>query len=246
MVESLLPDRKRASRSDAIVVPSNAGLRKAMVLMLVLAVCMPAIASPGKALQKYEAGQFLDAQKEFQKLLEKKPDDARLHYNAGTAAFRAKHYEEAAKFFGEALTAPDLQLQQQAFYNLGDTLYRLGEEAAELNQKATHWEKSLKQFESALKLNPSDTDAKQNVEFVKRKLEELKQQQKKNQPDDVKPSDAAKKAKAQADEAVRRQEYARALEIMESQLKNDPTTRYYADYMQRLKEVNGVQAIDQH
>lgn len=180
-VEMLLPERKRVPRSAAIVAAPNAGLRKAAVLLLALAVGQSANASPGKALRKYEAGQFQEAEKEFQRLLEEKPDDARLHYNAGAAAYRAKRYTEAAKSFGEALTAPDLHLQQQAFYNLGDTLYRLGEEAAELNQKMSHWEKSVKQFDGALKLNPSDADAKHNLEFVKEKLEELKQQQSKQQ-----------------------------------------------------------------
>lgn len=181
LAEMLLPERKRVPRSDVIVMAPNAGLRKAAALLLVLAVGLPANASPRQALRKYEAGRFQDAEKEYQKLLEKKPDDARLHYNAGTAAYRAKRYTEATKSFGEALTAPDLQLQQQAFYNLGDTLYRLGEETAELNQKLSHWEKSAKQFESALKLNPSDADAKHNLEFVKKKLDELKQQQSKQQ-----------------------------------------------------------------
>ena len=179
--EMLLPERKRAARSDAIVTPSNAGLRKAAVLLMALGLGLSAGASPGKALRRYEAGRFQEAEKEYQKLLEKKPDDARLHYNAGAAAYRAGRYAEAAKSFGEALTAPDLQLQQQAFYNLGDSLYRLGEETTELNQKMSHWEKSAKQFDGALKLTPSDADAKHNLEFVKRKLEELKQQQSKQQ-----------------------------------------------------------------
>jgi hypothetical protein len=79
---------------------------------------------------------------------------------------------------------------------------------------------------------------------VKQKLEELKQQQqqqKKNEPNNVEPSEAAKKAKAEADAAVSRREYARALEIMEKQLQQDPTTSFYGDYIQRLKEVTGAQ-----
>jgi Ca-activated chloride channel family protein len=246
LAEMLLPERKRVPRSEAIALAPNTGLRKAVALLLFIAMGLPAYASPRQALQKYEAGQFQDAQKEYQTLLQKKPDDARLHYNAGTAAYRAKRYTEAAKSFGEALTAPDLQLQQHAFFNLGDTLYRLGEETTKLNQKISHWEKSVKQFEGALSLNPSDADAKHNLDFVKKKLQELKKQQQKNQPDDIKPSEAEKQAKARADEAVRRQEYSKALEIMETQLKIDPSTRAYSDYMERLKEVKGVQTIDQH
>ena len=96
-------------------------------------------------------------------------------------------------------------------------------------------------FEAAIKLNGQDADAKFNRDFVKKKLEELKQQQQKNdQQKPPEPSEAAKKAKAEADAAVSRHEYAKALEIMETQLKQDPTTAHYSDYIQRLKEVNGV------
>ncbi len=99
-----------------------------------------------------------------------------------------------------------------------------------------------------MKLSPQDADAKFNYEFVKKRLEELKQQQQqqKNQPNENQPSEAAKKAKAEADEAVRRREYAKALKIMEKQLEQDPTTSYYADYIQRLKEVNSVQESTKH
>jgi len=78
-------------------------------------------------------------------------------------------------------------------------------------------------------------------------LEELKQQkQKQDQQNNPPPSEAAKKAKAEADEAVRRREYAKALEIMEKQLEQDSTTAYYSDYIERLKEVNGVQDSVKH
>ena len=77
---------------------------------------------------------------------------------------------------------------------------------------------------------------------MKKKLEELKQQQQQQQkPDELQPSEAAKQAKAAADEAVRRREYRRALQIMEDQLKRDSTTKYYDAYMKRLRQINGVE-----
>jgi hypothetical protein len=90
-----------------------------------------------------------------------------------------------------------------------------------------------------LKLAPEDADAKFNLEFVKKKLEELNQQ-KQDQQEKIKPSEAAKKAKAEADEAVRRREYKQALDIMQKQLDQDPTTAYYNDYIERLKQINGI------
>ena len=95
-----------------------------------------------------------------------------------------------------------------------------------------------------MKLNQQDADAKFNQEFVQKQLEELKKQQQQSKDQDSKntePSAEAKLAKAEADKAVNNREYRKALEIMESELKKDSTTSYYQDYIQRLKEVNGVQ-----
>jgi hypothetical protein len=40
---------------------------------------------------------------------------------------------------------------------------------------------------------------------------------------------------------VRQRDYAKALDIMQKQLEQDETTAYYSDYINRLKEVTGVQ-----
>jgi len=152
----------------------------------------------------FDAGKYEDALKEYQQLLKRKAEDPRLHFNAGAAAYQAKQFDKAAKEFNEALSATDLQIQQRAYYNRGNTFYQLGEETPDgtiqqgtppmapapmpfappsPNQsmppsgKIEAWEKSLKSFESALKLDPKDTDAKFNYEFVKKRLEELKKQQ---------------------------------------------------------------------
>jgi tetratricopeptide (TPR) repeat protein len=98
-----------------------------------------------------------------------------------------------------------------------------------------------------MKLNPQDADAKYNYEFVKKELEKLKQQQQQsNQSKNIEPSEGAKRAKAEADAAVKRRDYSEALAIMEKQLAEDPTTSHYADFIERLKGVTGVQDTAKH
>jgi Ca-activated chloride channel family protein len=133
--------------------------------------------SAGSAWREYKNGQYEQALKEYEQLLQRQGDDARLHFNAGAAAYRSRQLETAAKQFDEALNASDLRLQEKAYYNRGNALYYLGERNPDPAKRGEAWQKSLQDFQSSLKLNPQDQDAKYNFEFVKKKLEELKQQQ---------------------------------------------------------------------
>jgi Ca-activated chloride channel family protein len=135
------------------------------------------MASPSSALREYKAGQYDQALKEYERLLQKRTDDPRLHFNAGAAAYRDQKFDEAAKQFNATLASPDLNLQGLAYYNEGNSLYHLGERIQDPKQRTEAWEKAIQDYQSTMKLSPQDADAKFNYDFVKKKLEELKQQQ---------------------------------------------------------------------
>ena len=219
-------------------------MRTLLLSLLCLAPSL-ALASSAAALRDYKAHKYEQALKDYQQLLDRQGDDPRLHFNAGAAAYRNQQLEEAAKQFDEALKSNDLKLQQQAYYNRGNARYYLGEQNPDPAKRKETWNKALQDFESSVKLAPEDRDAKFNHAFVKQRLEELEQQQQKQKPDgkpdNIQPSEEAKRAKAAADQAVQRRDYAGALDLMQKQLAKDQTTAYYNDYIQRLKEVNGVQ-----
>jgi Ca-activated chloride channel family protein len=137
--------------------------------------------SPAEALREYKDGKYDQALKEYQQLLERKGDDSRLHFNAGAAAYRRHQLGEAAKQFDEAANASDLRLQGMAYYNRGNSLYYLGEQDPDPSKRGEAWKKSIQDFQNSLKLDPQDQDARFNLQFVKKKLEELKQQQQQSQ-----------------------------------------------------------------
>jgi Ca-activated chloride channel family protein len=137
--------------------------------------------SPAGALREYKDGKYDQALKQYRQLLERKGDDSRLHFNAGAAAYRGHQLDEAAKQFDEAANASDLRLQGMAYYNRGNTLYYLGEQDPDPSKRGEAWKKSIQDFQNSLKLNPQDQDARFNLQFVKKKLEELKQQQQQSQ-----------------------------------------------------------------
>ncbi len=198
-----------------------------MRLLLSLAPCflaLPALApaSPWTALKRYEKGRYESALLEYKRLLMEKPDDPRLHFNAGTAAFQVQDFEEAGKQLNAALAAQDLQLQERAYYNLGNTEYRLGATAPALEKKQTHWEQAISSYESALKLNPQDEDAKFNLKLVKQKLEELpKQKQQENQQSKDDQKDQSKQDKSKQDQSKQDQQSKEDQKKQQDQKKGD-------------------------
>lgn len=143
-----------------------------------------ALASPADALKQYQSGQYDAALKEYDRLRLQRPEDSRLAFNAGAAAYQAKQFEDATRHFSGATGARDSKLAQSAFYNLGNAQFQLGNAAPDANQKREAWESALGFYDTALKLDPADADAKHNRSFVQRKLEELKQQQDQQQSKD--------------------------------------------------------------
>lgn len=182
ILEMLLPESAPArSRPTAASEPrrrvrgSARAVSAAAAMLLILSGAF-ALASLRTGLREYRAGAFDRALQQFERALEKHPDDPRLHFNAGAAAYREGRFDVAADHFAKAAAAPDLKLQQDAFFNLGNALYRRGEAAGDPQQTLRDWEGALQQYEHALKLNANDPDARFNHEFVKRRLEELKRQ----------------------------------------------------------------------
>jgi Ca-activated chloride channel family protein len=188
LTEMLLPERRRRTgRSRTRNADFNrkaapgavASKKPALAATVILALLIPpeiASGSASSALNDYKSGNYTGALQEYQRTLQHKTNDMRLNFNTGAAAYRSERYEQAARQFGRTTTARDVNLQQQAYYNLGNTLYRIGENISDRDKKIESWESALKQYDGAIKLNTNDADAKFNYEFVKRKLEELKQE----------------------------------------------------------------------
>ena len=170
---------------------------RALALVLLSLWTTLAFASPSSALRDYKDGNYEKALKEYEQILQRKPDDARLHFNAGTAAYRNGRFAEATNQFNAALNSPDLKLQESAYYNRGNSSYWLGEKAPDPKQRSEAWERSLKDYDLTLKLNPQDVDAKFNRDFVKKRLEELKQQQQQQQQSKQDKSDQQKQDQQQ-------------------------------------------------
>ena len=135
-------------------------------------------ASPG--LELYEQQKFPEAYEHFQKTLQENPGARptdRIQFDAGAAAYKMKDYNKALQSFSQALLSKDPHLQSESHYNLGNTLYERGEAEKSDAKKLSNWESALPHYEETLKAEPQNKNAKDNYEFVKKKIEELKKKQ---------------------------------------------------------------------
>ena len=116
--------------------------------------------------QHYEQAKthFIDAQL-------KDPENAKLYYNIGAAAYMNNEYDQAEKNFIQALKTKDTKLAHDAQYNLANTYFRMG-----------NLDEAIKGYENIIEKYPDDIQAKENLEFAIQKQIEQKQQEQ-QQPD---------------------------------------------------------------
>jgi Ca-activated chloride channel family protein len=135
-------------------------------------------ADPDTAEHDYQAGKFADAEQQYRDVVTNQPNRVDWQYDRGDAAFRAGEFDEAEEAFRKAMDTRDLGLQENAYYNLGNTQFEHGEAVRKVDPKETRalWEQALHSYESALKLREA-ADTRHNYDIVRRRLDELKQQQ---------------------------------------------------------------------
>ena len=176
-IDGLLGTRRKRNKRNVLSFIGSA------ILIFLISSSVSVEGSPQKAKRLYDKGEFEEAGKQYKEAIDEKPEDSRLYYNLGASLFRSADYNEANTALKKALATDDLKLQQNAFYNLGNTHYRMGEEQLETNPEETIklWNRGLKNYENALNLDSNDEDAKFNYDYLKKRLEELMSQQQQEQ-----------------------------------------------------------------
>jgi Ca-activated chloride channel family protein len=164
-----------------VMVPGIAALSGLMLLLPIHS----AHASAASAAKAYAKGDFVAAERDFAAAAQGNPKEPALRYDAGTAAYRAGQFPEAAAAFQASLSAKPsadarrVAEQESTYYNLGNALYRAGQKTEQSTPEQTIqvWTQSVKAYEAALQLSAKDADGQFNRDLVQRKLEQLKQQQ---------------------------------------------------------------------
>jgi len=156
----------------------------------------------------YKERKYDQALPEYLKAKEVNDKDAVLNFNLGDAYFRNQKFEEAAGSFENVVDrTDDSAITQQSYYNKGVSLSR-----------QTKLEESIEAYKIAVKMNPTDQDARINLQKAllelkkktppppEKKDEKQKKQQNKDQQKQPPKSNLTKKQVDQLLKALQQRE----------------------------------------
>ena len=203
---------------------------RAAVLLALLGSSVSGLASPATALHDYQSGNFTNALQQYTRLAEVRTNDLRLVFNAGDAAYRATNFDLAQQLFQSVTLAPDLKLQQQAYYNLGNVQFQMARQAKDLEGLEQGFTAAAKIYERAVSLNTNDADAAFNLNYSQMAAEYIRQ---------IKA--ALLRAKGSADVAVQRAEFHTAYGIMqELTQKYKIAGKQFEEFTKKLKDIDEI------
>jgi len=133
-----------------------------------------------KGNENFQNKRYQSALEAYRKVQVKNPDVPEVLYDLGTSLYKVDAFQESAQDLESAAgKAQDAQLKARALYNYGNAQYRLG-----------NFEKAIESYKKALAVDPSDKDAKYNLEFLQKKKSNMdkkdQEQKKENQKKDEK------------------------------------------------------------
>jgi Ca-activated chloride channel family protein len=160
MWEFLISERVRAPKSEA---PPRKKRRHsaAKSLAATTAAVFVLMAAPihagdlNDAQQAYQKGDYDTSMQSYEKAAQAYPKRSELQFDRGDAAYKAGEYSEAEEAFRKALETPNLNVQEQSYYNLGNAQYEHGTALQKVDRERTIelWKAALHSYENALKLN---------------------------------------------------------------------------------------------
>ncbi len=132
-----------------------------------------------EGLSQFQEGLFPEAVKNFEEARLGRPEDPRIDYNLGSSYYKQGKFQEALQDYSHAAledSAPNLK--KNSLYNSGNALFKMGK-----------LKEAEAVYKNVLTLDPSDMDAKFNLEFVREQLKKKEEQEKNSDKNDPSESD---------------------------------------------------------
>jgi len=152
------------------------GINRAGALIAVL-LSLALLGFGGPLVEKTADGNLLYGEENYDDALKmytdaqlEDPESPELQYNIGNVFYRQGKYDQAMEQYQKSLHSERPEVQEQSWYNMGNALTQTGK-----------LPEAVLAYKKALEIDPSDRDAKYNLEYVRKKLKEMAEKQKQQQ-----------------------------------------------------------------
>ena len=127
-----------------------------------------------KGNRKYKKENYMDAEVNYRRGLEKNDKSFEGHFNLGDALFQQNKYDEAAEQFATAAQQLDPKKDKSrmaaTYHNLGNSCFG-----------AQKYDQAVKAYQQSLRYNPKDDETRYNLVKAMQMLQQQQQQQQQNQ-----------------------------------------------------------------
>ena len=124
--------------------------------------------------EAYSKKDYPAAATEYNKVVQKNPDNVTAQYNLGNALYKSEKKEEAIGAYDKSISKLTKPVEKSnAYYNKGVVLHN-----------ENKLPECIDAYKNALKLDPNNEDARQNLQKALKKQQEQQQQQKEKKEED--------------------------------------------------------------
>jgi Ca-activated chloride channel homolog len=116
----------------------------------------------------FSQGRFEDAEKAYLEAQGKSPGNPEILYNLGNSLIKQKKYDQGIQLLHQSESNGKKGIKENSWYNTGNAFFSMGK-----------FKEAVDAYKQALKLNPSDQDAKHNLELALLKLKQPESKQQK-------------------------------------------------------------------
>jgi Ca-activated chloride channel homolog len=134
--------------------------------------------------QAYKNGDFNKSSSNYEKSLSVDEKNLAAFYNSGNASYMSGDFESARESFNSFISKTNnIEDKSKAHYNIGNSfLTEYAKEAKEKKQASSseNLKNAIKEYQQSLRFNPNDKDARYNLSYAMKLLQNQEKQEQEN------------------------------------------------------------------